>query len=757
MNIGCKRGVLLAAMLVACLAPTAGAAINIDGVPDEPEWQQAQVFTDFRQVEPLTRTTMPYATELRVLALPEGLYLSMRLEHPRNERTHGRSPRDSASLAADPAVVMIDFEGLGNTAYEFSVSLSDTQRDSIVLKQSQISRDWDASWLAKVHENDAGWTVEWEIPWSTAPEGVVHDGKRTIGIYAARYVKKYSQRYAFPAIEQLGPSYVRSFRRIEIPSYRAASLDVFPYASMGYDRLDTESRVRGGLDVAWRPDGRQQFIGALLPDFGQVESDNLVVNFSAIETFFEEKRPFFTEGQQLFDLRVTPQNGRLVNTRRIGAGPDAGGGGISNVLFAGKYTATHERQEYGAFVAVEDDSALADGRRYAVTRYHYKADQSSLGWLATYADRPTLARHALVQTIDYDWQFRPNWSLNAQALMSDVRQEANNANQQRSIAQRGYGAWGTIDYRTGERWQHQLALTWMDKNLNFNDLGFQRRADIRQAVLDTRRFVRKYSPEFWASSGSTHVNLDWSRNSRGETLPATLELGQNWMLRRGGFINASYIRQFTGRDDLISRGNGSVRLPALHFWAAEYMTPQAGKFRWKVAARLEEQGLSGWTRTLEFDPTFFVNESLSVGLEASYTKSDDWLLWRGDTRFARYRYDEISALANLNWFPRPKHEVRLKVQWLGLAARAKQSLRLGADQRLTAADTAADDFTLSSFGLQLRYRYELQPLSDLFVVYSRGGDGSLDDRYEGLGRQFRRSLDQRTADQLFIKLRYRFH
>ena len=135
-------------------------------------------------------------------------------------------------------------------------------------------------------------------------------------------------RYAYPAIELLGANFVRDFKRIEIPHYNAPTLDLYPYASVTHDTLSGATRGRAGFDLFWKPNGRNQVSAAVNPDFGQVESDDLVVNFTAIETFFEEKRPFFTQGQQLFDLRMTTLgldvSDRLVNTRRIGAAPDAG-------------------------------------------------------------------------------------------------------------------------------------------------------------------------------------------------------------------------------------------------------------------------------------------------------------------------------------------------------------------------------------------------------------------------------------------------
>ena len=329
--------------------------MTVDGRLDELEWQKAERFDDFRVMEPLSGVKAEHGSTMRVLARPEGLYLAMETSVPRELRVRGRSPRDAKPLPADPFVFLVDFEGEGRTAYEFTVTISGSVRDGVVLNQTQISYDWDAFWLHGVHETDAGWSAEVMIPWWVAPSGQADEGPRTIGVYGAVFMKARSRRFAFPAIEALNPTFVQGFQPVTVPRYSGQALDFFPYASGDLNRLEDRTRARAGIDVFWKPNGSNQLTATLNPDFGQVESDDLVVNFSATETFFGDKRPFFTEGQQLFDVRFT-ESGRLVNTRRIGAAPDAGGAGASDVLAAAKYTGQSGALEYGIFAALEEIS-----------------------------------------------------------------------------------------------------------------------------------------------------------------------------------------------------------------------------------------------------------------------------------------------------------------------------------------------------------------------------------------------------------------
>ena len=741
-------------------------AMTVDGVLDEPEWAQAQVFTDFRETEPLTRAVPPLATELRVLPLPDALYIGMRSELPPAMRTRGHSPRDTPIFDADPAILIIDFEGLGKTAYEFAYSLSGTKRDSIILNQTELSRDWDGDWEAAAHEDATGWVAEFRIPWSIAPEGAVHGDKRTIGFYAARYVKRTVRRYAFPAIELLSANFVREFQRIEVPRYSTASLALSPYVSVTSDTLAGTVRGRAGVDLIWKPNGRNQLSASLNPDFGQVESDDLVVNFSTIETFFEEKRPFFTQGLQLFDLRTT-QEGRLVNTRRIGAAPDAGGETSSDVLAASKYTGLHDDSEYGIFAAIEDHSSAAHGRRFLSGRWRYAHDGYSLGYLGTATLHPTLARDAYVHAIDYNQRLGAGMSLSAQALMSDIHTGGGGL----SVAHtgttgtdftslepgvtRGYGAWARLEYQPGTRWQHSLRASWFDRHLDFNDLGYQQRNDVALFSSESSYFTRQYRATAPAQSGFWLLHTEIPYNTRGQRLVADLDIEHEFLWRNGGESTFTYVHEFPGFDDLITRGNGSVRMAARHNWIAEYVSPISGRFRYSIKGLLHEQGFTGYVRELSFKPKWFLTENLTIEVPVDLADGVTWLLWTSGAKLASYRRHELHLGLNTSWYASPRQELRMKIQWLGLGAEAHQAFDVAADGTALPIAPLPSDFTVSTLGLQLRYRFEFRPQSDFYAVYSRGGDGSLDDRDESLHAQLRRAIDQTNTSLFYVKLRYR--
>ena len=121
------------------------------------------------------------------------------------------------------------------------------------------------------------------------------------------------------------------------------------------------------------------------PDFGQVESDDLVVNFDATETFFSDKRPFFTENQGIFEFTTPSDFSQLLYTRRVG-GPADDGNGAGDITAAVKLNGSVGATKYGVFAADEARRRRPHLRR--VARWCATSRTQNLGVMATHVDRP---------------------------------------------------------------------------------------------------------------------------------------------------------------------------------------------------------------------------------------------------------------------------------------------------------------------------------------------------------------------------------
>lgn len=724
------------------------AAITVDGRMDEPDWQQGELITGFTSVDPFTGEPAPYPVFARVLATREGLAVAVRTEEPPEIRSRGRSPRDAPRLDADPVRLMVDFEGEGHTAYEFTISLANSVRDGVLTKgRTSPSYDWDGIWFHGAYEDDTGWGAEWLIPWSSVPMSRGDGEHRVIGVWFAQFIKRLAHGYGYPAINGSMPGFISSMHKIRVPRYSTARLDWFPYASVNSDRLNDRLLGRAGLDVAWKPDGPHQITATVNPDFGQVESDDLVVNFSAIETFFSEKRPFFTENQGVFDLRL-PDEGRLVNTRRIGGNADAGPLGASDIAAAAKYTGVIGPLELGAFAALEDDSAAAEGRSYFVGRGNYRRDHVSLGWMGTRVERPTRDRTATIQALDFEYNPRSSASLRGQALASMI-----DAPGKRD----GLGMW--LNYRDDPqtRLAQEYELVWYDRDLDLNDLGYQPRRSLRQLRGQWELFQRKHPADSPLAVTNWELSAKVAENDVGQTLPAVIKLGYDWRFRRPYSISFKVQYDGAGFDDLITRGGAPVRIPS-RYSATLFLTGQdSPRLRLETEFKVLQEGTRDRTALQSYLlMTYLVTPRFATNTQLTWLDSPDWLAFVSSTgELASYRKRQWTFRQGVSWFPGSRQELRARLQWVGLQADSRQAYDIGPAGRLVPNPRPAASFHRSELGLQLRYRFEFKPLSELFIVYTRGGldSGAGDEGFQALWSGVN---DQPNQDQMVVKLRYRF-
>ncbi|GMV29661.1 MAG: hypothetical protein AMXMBFR59_17860 [Rhodanobacteraceae bacterium] len=738
-----------APFLVLCLFALTGAGahaatLRIDGRIDEEQWREAHVFRDFKRTQPYALDTASVVTEARLLSTPEGIAFAFRCEQPETfQRVKPFTPRDRIRNA-DRVNVNIDFDADGKIGYNFTVSLSDSIEDAIITEENQFNTDWDADWQHAVQEDATGWNVEILLPWTIASMRASDTPTRTIAVQVDRVLAERSERSATPPAFYGNPVYLSAFERITIPQYRAQILDLFPYVSALYDLKHPGSEFRAGADLFWKPSGDFQLTATVNPDFGQVESDELVVNFDAIETFYSDKRPFFTENQALFDMRSAP-DGVLLYTRRIGAASDDGSGRAADIAAAVKLNGTAGDLKYGAFLAEEDDEA---GRRFAAGRALYTLGDSNVGMLVTSVDRPALSRRADVFANDWRWQITPTVRLDGQFLLTRIDQS--------SVATQDTGGVLRLSAMPGEQWQHTATLTHLGDEVNFNDAGYMPRNSLNRLSLESS-FRRNDLPAGSAAAAVTWESEAMLRtNDHGDRLTSYLELQRTAELRAGGSYLVELRAQTAGYDDQIARGNGKVWIGARPWLFAEYASARRGKWQYTLGAWLLQEGLGGWAFQPEITLAYSVSDRLTLDGEIWPRWSRDWLIWQDGDRLARYRRSQWHTSLNVNWFPKAKHELRAKLQWFAIDAHAGSAYRIGPRGRLArTAAGEADDFSVNSFGLQMRYRYELANQSELYLVYSRGGYEERDQRDDS-GTLFADALSLRDADQFLVKVRYRF-
>lgn len=761
-------GRVLLALCAVAACSTACADIVVDGRIEEPEWQHALRCEGWRRTVPFARDEPRYGNELRLLSTERGLAAAFIIDQPSGERRiRPRTPRDAENLVGDTVALMVDFDATGQVGYEFAVGLGGGVRDGLITNQNQFDRDWDGAWQHAVRETDGQWFVELFVPWSSVGMRASREETRAIGVYATRYLSERGERYACPGISSEGAVFLSDFQRVQIPQHGAAgAFSLVPYATAISDFVGHDTRFKAGADLSWRVSPSLWLAAALNPDFGQVESDELVVDFSGIETVQTDKRPFFTENQGIFDLR-TPANGQLIYTRRIGSARDDGRRGSSDIDAAVKLTGTAGSLVYGAFLVQEDEYQQDIGRLFAAARLALPLERARFGYLATWTDRPLLDRDALVNALDYELAPGDRWRIAGQVARSDIGHAGAGLFDvplgTASAAERltlsppdtsGYQAWLQMDFDRAAPTTHTFKLLYIDDRFELNDLGYMERNSLRQVEWDMNR--RLADTRAARVSGETQrLYVYYRENMLGERLQSRLQLSRDVTYASAwrAYQELRYVS--SGVDDLISRGHGPVQLGDRLNAYVDASSPRFGNWQFTLGGYVFQQGVRDYSARLQFLGAWYPTEKLTLHLDLLPQYFEDWLVWEHGTAFTSYRGERVDFDFRLDWIPAPRHELRVKWQWIGIDADPRTAYRGDPAGRLRAVADQTVPFTVNNLGLQIRYRYEIAPLSELFLVYARGGYAMLQEDERDVPHLFGDMRELRDADQFLIKIRYR--
>jgi len=311
--------------------------IHVDGRLDEAIWQTIEPFTDFIQREPDEGEPVSERTEVRILVGPDALYIGGRFYDREPDQIRATLVRRDVVSDFDYVIVNLDSRHDHNTAYAFTLTPSGAYQDAAMGTDGRYDFGWDPVWEGAATIDDEGWSAEWKIPFSQLRFESSGDAEWGIQISRSIARKQESASFAFtPRAESAGPhryGHLRGLGQVQEPS----RLELLPYATTRSEHLNvapgdpfrgtSEQVYNVGMDLKYGITGQLTLDATINPDFGQVEVDPAVVNLTQYESFFPERRPFFTEGAEIFRYGFSPggmggpRMGDLFYSRRIGRSP----------------------------------------------------------------------------------------------------------------------------------------------------------------------------------------------------------------------------------------------------------------------------------------------------------------------------------------------------------------------------------------------------------------------------------------------------
>jgi hypothetical protein len=710
--------------------PTARAVLAteppvIDARDDDAIWIDARAITDFQEWMPTEGKPPRFPTTAQIAYDRANLYVFVRCFDPHPDSIIRLMGRRDDFPQSDRVVVLVDSYHDRRTGYEFGVTAAGGRFDAALYEDGDEDSAWDAVWDVAARIDSLGWTAEFRIPLSQMRYGPQRE--HTFGFAINRDLYRYNERIAWPVFRRSAPGMVSQFADVtgfdglEAPR----RLEAAPYVvTKNVRRIEENAFQRQqefslGADLKYRVTSNVTLDATINPDFGQVEADPGVLNLTAYETFFPEKRPFFVAGRGVFQMSI---NCNIVNcggdglfySRRIGRAPTLAGTygdttspAFTTILGAGKLTGRLGRLRIGVLDAVTakmtgvDRRTIEPATNYGVVRLDqdYNDGDATVGALVTAVNRdldewsrPYLPSSSYAGAVSFRQRFlsrtyqisaRVAWSRVAgSAPVIAALQRSPVHYYQRPDAGLSYDTTRTVLRGDAEELklakvagQHlEFETSWQRRSPGFeiNDLGYLQRAGAHNWSTWVGFFDRQprklyrdfqWNWNWWQIWTSEGLPLERAANTN---LHITLK--NNWSIHTGatlGQLGATY-------DDRMARGGPAVRQD-------RYVSPWFGlvgddrrrlvPYLWINAFR----GGAGHGRRVNIEPELDLKLStrFTASLSFDWSKNDNGYQWYGNATdslgvshygFARLKQTTTAVTARIDYTISPTMTLQVYAQ-----------------------------------------------------------------------------------------------
>ena len=654
----------------------------IDGKLNDECWKTGEWGGNFVQWIPKEGAKPSQETQFKILYDDKNIYVAIRaFDKEPNKISRKAGRRDE--FVGEQAGVNFDSYHDHRTGFEFSVTAAGQKIDLILTNPMVPELDWNAVWYLKTGLEDSAWVAEYEIPLSQLRYS--NDKEQVWGLHVWRWIDRLQEESDWEPQTSTGPGMLYLFgelhgikdlpksRRIEIMPYTLGKLKTFekipqnPFAKNGHSFLGNV-----GLDAKIGLSSNFTADFTINPDFGQVESDPSVMNLTAFETFYEEKRPFFLEGKNIFRFELGDAN--VFYTRRIGHAPtyhpELGENQFidypdnTSILSAAKISG---KSKNGLAVGVlhsltagENAELSTNGIKknlqvepltsYTVGRLQQDFNEGTtvLGGIFTATNRfindpylEFLNTNAYTGGFDLLHQWNDKEFFVDAKIIGSAISGSTEAIQNLQLSSARYfqrsdasymnfdpnrtslsGQGGRVKIGKGSKgfWRYSSEFNWRSPGLDLNDIGFMQMADLLEQETEVSYFVTKPVSIFRSYSFAVHQSNNWDYGANylysGLFLTSKLDFLNRWM------VSPSLHYRNEGYDNRILRGGPAMLLPALWEGSLDFHTDMARKFILSLNASTEAARNDSYTNS-NLQATFTVIPYNALRLSASLNYSEN--------------------------------------------------------------------------------------------------------------------------------------
>jgi len=734
--------------------------IRVDGLLNEQAWQNAEAIKSFTQQEPNDGAPPSESTLVRILYDDEAVYFAFWCFDSEPEEINRQLTRRDRFTESDKVSVRIDSHHDHQTAYCFGVNAAGVLRDLLIYGNDNVDDSWDAVWEANTQIIPQGWTAEVKIPYSALR--FAGSEEYEWGLYIDRYIPRRNEyiRWQYVPLHEAGGvsryGHLAGIKNIEPPG----RMETLPYmVSYGVAEPKSLGNASGrnyfsgvGVDFKYGISSSVTLDAAVNPDFGQVESDRSVVNLTTFETFFEEKRPFFLEGSEIFSTPCFSQ----FYTRRVGRSPGrwideadyyinrpTNTTILSALKLTGKTksgtsfgvmnaTTQEETAKYGIVNDTQIHEAIVEPlANYSVVRIKQDIWGSShIGGMVTSANQKDATD---AYTASADWKLYLNrnmYSFGGQVIGT------NNGPGTGDMAMAL-----NLNKNSGRIIRGNINAEYFGRDVDWNRLGFMQRNSVRGMGSWLQLYSNKVFSIFKGHRLNFnywyHENLDGYRGANGGNINGSITFSNNWWLNVGvGHDGSRY-------NDRETRGNGPFYIENNNRGWFGMGTNSAKKFSAEINFHQDNERdgffyqYCLWTN---YRP--LANFELSLG--STYRINRDVDYWVG-RQFKIVDPDEENP-----------------VQFYISTGEFDTYRKLVTSHELEDVDTdeyyinfGRGDFNYKSMNLNLVFRWEYLPGSTLYLVWTQARDRYDDDHGDfDFSRDFDNIFNLPQTNTFLIKANY---
>jgi hypothetical protein len=761
--------------------------ITVDGKFDEGVWLKANVAKDFVMWMPGNGTAEPYEkrTEVKVVYDNEAIYFgAIMYDDEPDKILKELSQRDNSGIA-DRIGIFINGYNDGQQEFSFLVSAAGVQEDFLFTESNGEDSSWNAIWESKTQITKFGWTAEIKIPYAALRFST--EKKQTWGINFIRDFRRARTFYSWNLIDNKINSrgnqegILEGIENIKTPT----RLFLIPYTSFYLNskpNQNTTSDFKGGLDIKYGLNDAFTLDAILVPDFGQAAFDNVILNLGPFEQQFNENRPFFTEGTELFS------KGDLFYSRRIGGSPSINAdlftdetfvenptkvnllnalkisGRTKNGLGIGVLNAVTEKTQ--AIITNNKTGALRNALVEPLANYNVLVlDQrfgtnSSVSFINTNVTRNGNGRDGNVTALLFDLNTKENtFNLSGDYKYSIVNGFSTNY-------KKGYST--SINFgETSGKFQYGFGAEYISKNFDKDDMGIQFQNNYHALYTDGSYRILKPTDTYNMFNINVNIYSEFD-NRTGRIQQGMINFNLNSMNKKnnylGGGFNTRPIKTYDFYEPRTQNQSRFLEIPEVINAYVYFSSNYNNKFAVDINPSYgiaNEKGRTGYG--ISFSPRYRFSNQFSLNYNIDFSHQNNNLGYVGSNSVLKEIYmgrrDRKTYVNSVQGKFTINSDMNLNLSlrhYLSYAIYSQYySLNNDGTLKKTLNFTENSDSIFNAWNLDLSYSWWFAPGSQISILYRNNAALFENEFQQDITSNFKRVVNKNSLDNVFsISVRY---